>query len=131
MKRIEFYKKKEEKIIDPLLLSEIAESFAKEVATSGGKSQNKPSQIRKFFDEVVRLNTLAKIKKSEWDYILPLVHMIISKAAYAHGRNHLTENFKDFIKTSVDQVVTPEDLNVFMLFFESFIGFYKLYRPKD
>ena len=131
MEKIEFWKEKSSRVVDPYLFSRKADAFAKQVFDEGGERKNKPSQLRKFFDEVSRLNMRAKTKTNDWKTLLPLVHMITAKSAYATGRNLITLSFHNFIKQSVDQVETPDDLDIFALFFESFIGFYKAYRPKD
>ena len=134
MGNIELWKDKENKILDPLLFSDTAENLAKQLAqdcqAERGKL-NKTSQIRKFYDEVVRLNMAAKNKDTRWDSILPMVNMIIAKAAYAKGRNLISYNFLDFMQSSIKQIKTPEDLAVFTNLFEAFYGFYKLYSPAN
>lgn len=132
MEKIQLWKDKETRKIDPGLFSEQAEKLAKLLADDCEKSRkkfNKRTQIRKFYDEVVRLNLEAKNRAVGWDNILPLVNMITAKAAYAKGRELVSDNFLDFIRDSVKQVDQPEDLAVFANLFEAFYGFYKLYCP--
>ena len=131
MEKINLWMDKKEKKIDPVLFSDKAESLAKELAGEANKKINKISQIRKFYDEVVRLDMAAKNKNSNWDSILPMINMIIAKTAYAKGRNLISENFLLFIKSSIKQIETSEDLAVFTNFFEAFYGFYKLYCPDN
>ena len=90
---------------------------------------NKRTQIRKFYDEVVRLNSLAnnKTNPEEWDNVLPYVNMLIAKAAYAQGRNSVTPDFVDLMKNCIKEVREKKDLEVFANFFESFMGFYRKY----
>ena len=128
MKKIVFWKDRAKQLVDPELFSTVADKLAEEIKNDGNK-MNKRSQIRKFYDEVVRLDMMSKSRPDEWVHILPLVHMITAKAAYAKGRNLISDNFNMLIKNSVDQVKTPKDLNVFHNFFESFMGFYRMYRP--
>ncbi|HDP26013.1 MAG TPA: type III-A CRISPR-associated protein Csm2 [Deltaproteobacteria bacterium] len=129
---IVFYKDKEKRLIEPKLFSEEAERLAQKVAESGkdhrGKlEKNKRSQIRKFYDEVLRLNMLTRNDPKSWDVVLPYVNMVVAKAAYATGRGYVSKEFMEFIKGSIDQVRTHEDLDVFANFFEAFMGFYKVY----
>jgi CRISPR-associated protein Csm2 len=131
MENGDFYKDRQAKLIEPTFLSGRAEKFAEKIAQDGGKNKNKPSQIRKFFDEVIRLNMAAKSGQHDWDHIQPLVHMVTAKAAYAQGRGTITPGFTRFIKNSVQKIETRDDLNVFALVFEAFVGFYKLHRPKE
>lgn len=125
---ISFYKEKEKRVLDPKLFSTTAEQWAKKIHESGGGKSNKRTQIRKFYDEVVRYNTLAKVNPGDWDNILPYINMLIAKAAYAKGRNNLiTEDFVGLMKDCVEQIRDPRDLDVFANFFEAFMGFYRQY----
>jgi len=128
---ISFYKDKEKRVLDPKLFSTTSEQWAKKINESGGGKSNKRTQIRKFYDEVVRYNTLAKVNKEDkkdWDNILPYINMLIAKAAYAKGRNNLvTEDFVGLLKDCVEQIRDPRDLDVFTNFFEAFMGFYRQY----
>ena len=134
IKNFVFWKDRGKQLLDPELFSKTAEAFAKKVAEDNKQSRNKEnkrSQIRKFYDETVRLDMLTKSRPKEWVSIIPIVHMLTAKAAYARGRKLISENFMNFIKESVNQIEGPEDLNVFCNFFESFMGFYRLYGPKS
>lgn len=134
---IKFYKDIGKKLVEPKLFSDTAEQTADRIASSGqvstrdGRSRlekNKRTQLRKFYDEVVRLNTIVKGKPEEWDVVLPYINMLIAKAAYASGRKLVTDEFVTFLKDCVAQVQSPEDFDVFANFFESFMGFYKKYE---
>jgi len=132
--KIDLWMDRENKKINPVLFSDTAEALAKELADdcrNNKKRLNKISQIRKFYDEVIRLNMASKGKNADWDSILPMINMIIAKTAYAKGRNLISNNFLLFIKSSIKQIKTPEDLAVFANFFEAFYGFYKLYCPAN
>ena len=135
MEKIVFWKDREKQLVDPQLFSKTAEDLAKEIAKDSRniRNSNKRTQIRKFYDEIVRLTMLSKTRpKEEWEQLLPLVHMITAKAAYANGRNKLiSDDFLRFLKTSIEQIKEPEDLNVFSNFFEAFMGFYRLHGPKN
>jgi len=130
---------KKQKIVDPKLFSEKAEQLAEIISYEGiqNKRSNKNTQIRKFYDEVIRLNELAKMSEQnldhpqKWAHIKPMVYMINAKAAYAKGRGYITDSFLDFIKTYINDVHDQEDLAVFANLFESFMGYYKCLRPND
>jgi CRISPR-associated protein Csm2 len=134
MENIVLWKDREKKIMDPLLFSRKAEEFARQTARENDTEKgnpNKRSQLRKFFDETVRLNMSAKANPDNWSNVVPLVHMLTAKAAYAQGRNLISKGFLDFIRNGVGQIERPEDLDVFATFFESFVGFYRLHGPKN
>ncbi|MBW1691494.1 MAG: type III-A CRISPR-associated protein Csm2 [Deltaproteobacteria bacterium] len=134
MDKIVLWKDRDNKKIDPTLFSIRAEELARELARDHKDSReksNKRTQLRKFYDEVVRLDSTAKTKPNEWDNILPLVHMLVAKSAYAEGRKLVSDNFVSFIRDSIDQISGREDLTVFANFFEAFMGFYRKYGPSN
>ncbi|HLA28504.1 MAG TPA: type III-A CRISPR-associated protein Csm2 [Syntrophales bacterium] len=129
---IQFYKDQTGRLIDPTLFSKKAEKLAKDIHEEGIKERperNKRTQIRKFYDEVVRLNSIANNRSNAeaWDSIIPYVNMLIAKAAYAEGRKLVTGNFTSFMKDSIGQIRDSKDLAVFTNLFEAFMGFYKQY----
>lgn len=137
----QLWKDKGKRELDPLLFSEKADVFARKIANEGKEikdkqikqAKNKSSQVRRYFDEVIRLNTIAKdcTDDEELKYrVLPQLHMLISKVAYARGRGLITSSFENMIKNGIKQVKDREDLQVFTNFLEAFIGFYKGYVPK-
>lgn len=133
MAEVIFWKDKENKKVDPKLFSTRAEDMAKELAKDNRESKklNKRTQIRKFYDEVLRLDMEAKTRPQEWDGILPLIHMLTAKAAYARGRELVSDNFVDFIRASIGQISEPDDLVIFANFFEAFMGFYRQHGPAN
>lgn len=132
--KIEFWKDKDNRQVDPLLFSSRAEDLAKKFSHEHENTRNKPNkrtQMRKFFDEITSLNMAAKSGRQDFQNILPLVHMLTAKAAYANGRELVSDSFLAFIKESVEQVDDERDLDIFATFFEAFIGFYRLHGPKS
>ena len=127
---ITLWKDRENKKVDPLLFSEKAEDLAKQISKSGKKKINASTQLRRFYDEVNRLNSQAKNQNADWDAILAQVHMIVAKVAYAQARELVSKDFVTLMKALIRQVKTREDLQVFTAFFEAFMGFYKVYRPR-
>ncbi len=132
MATITLWKDPDEKILDPFLFSQIADDWAVKISKEGQRERdkNKSTQLRRFFDEIIRLNTRAQAQDADWNIILPHVHMVVAKAAYAKGRNLVTDSFVSLMRDGISQVNTKEDLRVFTNFFESFMGFYKMHRPK-
>ncbi len=135
MGKIQLWKDREKGVIDPQLFSSKAEELAQQLADdhkkSKGQRANKRTQLRKFYDEVLRLESEARSREGEWDRIAPLVHMLTAKAAYAKGRELVSETFLNFIKDSVSQVKEQKDLAVFANFFEAVMGFYRQHGPSN
>lgn len=126
---ITLWKDKASKRLEPTLFSVTAEQQAKTIG-SEGNNINKSTQLRRYFDEVVRLNTQAKAKGADMDLILPQVHMLVAKIVYAQGRKLVSPSFVEMMKSGINQINDKDDLQVFANFFESFIGFYKMHGPK-
>jgi CRISPR-associated protein Csm2 len=125
--------------INPNLFSSHAEEWAKKVCESGlvkkrGKrklEKNKTSQIRKFYDEVLKFDN--DIKSGEdFKLILPYLKMLNAKAAYAEGRKLITDEFKTFIRLSIGHVTEDNhsSFKLFKSFFEAFMGYYKYYESQ-
>jgi CRISPR-associated protein Csm2 len=134
MESMVLWKDREAQALEPTLFSEKAERFAKQLARDNENNRarvNKRTQLRKFYDEVTRLNQLAKAQQGRWENILPMVHMLTAKAAYASGRKLVSDNFLDFIRSCVNQVETRRDLEVFSSLFEAIMGFYRLHGPNN
>ncbi len=135
---ITFWKDKNKKLIDPDLFSAKAEELARTIfedqQASRGR-QNKPTQLRKFYDEVIRFGGMIQglstgQQDEEFEKILPYLKMLNAKAAYAQGRGLVSKNFKDFISNSLTKINDKDDFEAFAGFFESFMGFYKFYDEK-
>lgn len=128
---IKFWKDRDRKIIEPELFSANAEKLAQTIAGEGNNKLNKPSQIRKFYDEVIKFDTTIKSKPEDFDKLLPYLKMLNAKAAYAKGRELISDGFKNFISKSLSQITEKDDFDVFASLFEAFMGYYKLYRPSE
>lgn len=127
---ITLWQDKENRKLDPTLFSKKAEELAREIGHDGGNNENKSTQLRRYFDEVVRLDTQAKAKGADMNLILSQVHMLVAKVAYANGRKLVTPSFVEMMKSGINQINDRDDLRVFANFLEAFMGFYKMYRPR-
>ncbi len=94
----------------------------------GGNRKNKRSQLRKFYDEVLLFYNRIQGDKEKFEQTLPYIKLLRAKVYYARGRDHITDKFKDFIESCIDQIHTWEDFVVFKNFFEAFMGFYRYYN---
>lgn len=113
------------------------------------RESNKPTQVRKFYDELCMWHDkvhMAKDKEKALEENLPFIRMLNAKIAYAKGRNQkddrrdptvvdrtglVDKNFVDLFSPCIQQIDSYKKLRNFKLFFEAFMGFYKLERPKD
>lgn len=130
---IKFYDENENVKQD--LFSKIAEDYAKEIANEGRDRQGKLkknalSQVRKFYDEVLKFKMKLQQESNKFDDLLPYIKMLNAKAVYAQGRDHVTKGFVNFIRMCIEQVKTKKDFEIFTDFFEAFMGFYKYEAEK-
>ncbi len=128
--QINFWKDKSKKQLDYDLFSSKADTLAKEIFNQGSNKTNKPTQIRKFYDEVLRFDSMLKTNPSEFENILPYLKMLNAKAAYSMGRDLISKGFKDFISNSLNQIKDKDDFDAFAGLFEAFMGYYKFYDEK-
>jgi CRISPR-associated protein Csm2 len=118
--------------IQPTLYSDIAEKAAKTVAGDNPRSQNnKPSQLRRFYDELVMLQGKVGSSPQHFEQQHPFIQMLKAKVAYARGRDKVDENFASLLRHIVDQAKDQTTLKQARLFMEAFMAFYKVYRPAD
>jgi len=111
------------------LFDEVARHAAKQVAGDARNQKNKPSQLRQFYDELVMWEEKVQRDESRFREYLPFIRMLNAKAAYAEGRKHVDQNFVDLMHHCLGQVDDAQALRNFKLFFEAFMGFYKVERP--
>jgi len=111
------------------LFDKTAKAQAKAVADD--KRVNKPSQLRKFYDEIVMWEQKASLHPDKFQEYLPFIRMLNAKVAYAKGRNLVDDKFVNLMNEGLRQVDSAESLRTFKLFMEAFMGFYKQERPKD
>ena len=122
--------------LPPDLFSRIAEDAAKYAAESDGKKAgkfaSKPTQLRKFYDEICMWH--GKVQDDEQlDEFLPFILMLKAKVAYSEGRKHVNKQYALILNHCLDQIEkTPkrDTLRHLKLFMEAFTGFYKVHGPK-
>ena len=121
------------RIVFAPLDADLFNGVAKQVAETidENPNANKPSQIRKFYDELCLWETKTNLEPERFSDYLPFIRMLNAKAAYAKGRKLVDANFVKLIEDCLKQVDDPEKLRMCKLFFEAFLGFYKELRPSD
>ena len=118
------------KPINPDLFDGLAQEAAQRVSRSP-KSENKSTQLRRFYDEIVLWDTRVAQQPAKFDEFLPLIRMLNAKAAYAQGRKLVDATFVGLLRETLHQVKDPESMTTCKRFWEGFMGFYKLERGQD
>ena len=124
--QIKYFEDKSKGIVNRDLFTKVAESWVDEIAKSGKISL---TQIRKFFDEVLKRKIAIETGASTFDRELPYILMLKAKVTYARARGNVNEAFKKFIENSLSAIKDKNDFWVFVDFFESVIAYSKA-RPE-
>lgn len=98
-----------------------AEIIAKKIADE----KDSYTQIRKFYDELLLLQK--QVKYNDYKKIEPMICLLKSKSAYAHGRKNIHDTFFKFITKYIDYIKNTKDLDNFILYFEAVLGYLKYY----
>lgn len=119
--------------VTPQLFDTEAQKVARVIAGNGDNrySPNKPTQLRRFYDEIVMWDNKVMMYQDRFSEYLPFIRMLNAKVAYAKGRRLVDENFTQLLSHCLGQVNTPQQMQTFKLFMEAFMGFYKVERPRD
>lgn len=118
--------------IEPTLYSDVAEYCAQQVAQQiGGRDVNKGSQLRRFYDEFVMLQSRVGKSAERFSAQAPYIQMLKAKVAYAMGRKKVDANFDRLLRDVVDRATDHQRLAQAKLFMEAFMAFYKVHDPKD
>jgi CRISPR-associated protein Csm2 len=113
------------------LFSSTAENTAKMIANSGDPRMNKSTQLRGFYDEILNWEQRSRqLTEEQFKAQLPLIHMLIAKVAYAGARGNISQDFEKLMRECITQITDKASLKNCKLFFEAFMGFYKVYGPK-
>lgn len=108
------------------IFSKTAKDAADFIAKNKGK--NKPTQLRKFYNELIMWNERvqsATDKDKKYNELEPFIKMLKAKVAYAKGRGHVDDNFKNIFERCIDQIKNAETLLHAKLFIESITGYLK------
>lgn len=115
--------------LDAQLFNEVAKRCAKTIGAND--KRNKPSQLRRFYDELVMWAAKVEQNPERFPEYQPFILMLNAKAAYADGRELVDPNFVKLLEHCLRQVEDAKTLGYVKLFFEAFLGFYKEVRPRE
>lgn len=121
--------------IKDTLYADVAETKARFIADYSSRETNKPTQLRRFYDELclwqekVNQTGSAAEREARYQEFAPLIKMLKAKVAYAEGRKHVDKNFRALFSHGINEIKNAKTLAQCKLFFEAFMGFYKAVRP--
>jgi CRISPR-associated protein Csm2 len=116
------------KPLDPELFNSVAQQAARRVAQADSR-RNNPTQLRRFYDELILWETRVTQQPEKFEDYLPFIRMLNAKVAYAEGRKLVDPTFVKLMHHTLGETKNPESLTTCKLFWEAFMGFYKQERP--
>lgn len=128
----DFWEDQEKGILKPNLFS-VTAKIATEVVHNEGEATkiNSPTQIRKFYDEVIRYKTQCLTKDEDFfKQKLPYIKMINAKLSYSKARGHIGPECCKLFSDLIGSVKNKKEFLVFADFFEAFIAYYRQYENK-
>ncbi len=111
----------------PDVFDDKAEKIARRLADAK-KKHNKPTQLRRFYDEYCQYVTKVGDSQEKLDELRPFIRMLRAKAAYSEGRDLVDSNFTAFVTMIVRDTGSPKALRNGQTLFEAVMGFLKLYK---
>ena len=126
---LKIWENKQNRKINIELYSTHAEEWAKTIKNSAIKTnQNKITQIRKFYDELLTYEDYLN-NGEKYEDLIPYIKMLNAKAAYAEGRKLITSQFRDMLSQMLKEIDerNTDTFKIIKTFFEAFLGFYKFY----
>ncbi|ACZ78067.1 CRISPR-associated protein, Csm2 family [Dickeya parazeae Ech586] len=109
-----------------------AEDFAKSllILNDRGKplSLNKPTQLRRFYDQLQQLEQRINGDEEKLALYLPEIRMISAHLAYAKGRELISDEFCKTMQHLIRSIDTCQHLKNGRLFFEATLGFLRAIR---
>lgn len=110
------------------LIRDDAMIYAEQIIKNRGSRDNY-TQIRKYYDELVRIQQQSLgSDEGTFKKLLPIIYIVAAKASYAVSKKTLTQSFGNFIEKNVKSINTKEDLDNFIMLFEAVLGYLKFYE---
>lgn len=119
---------KDETINLETLLTQDAEEFAKKIVDKSNSTKDTSNQIRRFYDELIKIQTKSKEDCNNFATYKPAIYILISRASYSYAKGTLSKEFKEFLDKRIRSIGNQKDLDNFILFFEAIIGYMKYYE---
>ena len=104
---------------------EYPKDIANLLEKDGGRDTNKRSQIRRFYDYLLRVESKMNLPNNDFSSIEADFMELVPHVAYARTRSVVSEMFIQFINKNAEAVHDEKDLRAFVKHFEAVIAFTK------
>ena len=105
-----------------------AERIAQRLHQTTAREANKPTQIRRFYDELVGWQERIGNDEAKFKELEAFIKMLNAKVAYARGRKLVDEEFEKWFHQCIGATTNATALKHFRLHFEAVLGFLKALR---
>ncbi len=82
------------------------------------------SQLRRFFDQVKRLERRYKTSSKAFEKISYELALIVASAKYTLARGKIPVSFLDFLETQIKNINSGKEFEDFVKYFEAVVGYY-------
>ena len=120
-----YYQDSDKQKLKKEYICDFAKDIAKILEKDGGREANKRTQIRKFYEYLLRVNQKMNMKNYDLSYIEADLAKLSPYVQYAGSRKVVSKVFVEFIEKNVAAIKGEEDLKAFVSHFESLIAYMK------
>ncbi len=106
-------------------ITKYPKSIAKSLEHDGGKEANKRSQIRKFYEYLLRVDRKMHLKDNDYSMVEADLEALVPFVSYAGKRKLVSRLFQQFIEENVRAVRDEKDMRAFVKHFEALVAFTK------
>ena len=114
-----------EKVLRPEYIVKYPKKIA--VGLSGISSKNKRSQVRKYYQYILRIQGLLRRKNNNFPSVEAELDRLLPFVKYAESRGTVSPLFRNFIEKNIMIINNGEDLNAFVKHFEAVVA----YLPRE
>ena len=120
-----YYADKEKKELKKEYIVKYSKHIAKSLDDEGGRDINKRSQLRKFYEYVIRVEKSVFYSEHNFERYEADLWELLPHVEYAKSRKVVSDIFVKFIKKNLDNIHDEKDLKAFSRHFESIVAYTK------
>lgn len=120
-----YYKDEKKHILKKEYIVDYSKEIAEMLESDGGRDANRRSQIRKFYEYVLRVERKLGLSGNDYAAVEADLLELLPHVTYAASRRVVSNIFIKFIEKNVTAVHDDKDLKAFVKHFEAVIAFTK------
>ncbi|MFG6395001.1 MAG: type III-A CRISPR-associated protein Csm2 [Lachnospiraceae bacterium] len=120
-----YYSDPEKEKLKKEYITRYPENIAKSLEHDSSKEVNKRSQIRKFYEYLLRVERKMQLKGNDYSMAEADLEALVPYVSYANKRKLVSALFQTYIKKNVESVHDEKDMKAFVKHFEALVAFTK------